>query len=379
MQDRLKWTQSALVRILRPAVRLALAMGLKHAQLEEILRDLLLEEARHLWRSQGIPDPNLSQISVTTGLNRKDVTARVRQVRDPLPATEGSSAAKAFTAWLQLAAEEPSRRRLPIVDTGHGPSFELVARLATRGDVHHRTLLEELQRLNLVRGLTGDGEGEVELVGDGFIPAMLMSLAVTGLTLITALVFAFMTALALSRFTFRSRKSLVVAVLVIQMVPAEALIISMFRLLDGWHLVNTVLGLSAVYIAMVLPFTIWTLRGFVQGVPADLEEAAQIDGCSKAGAFWRITFPLLAPGLLSTGIFAFIQAWNEFVFALVIMTREESQTLPIWLRSFLQATKATDWSVVMAGSTLMALPVVVLFLIVQGRMTSSMTSGAVKG
>lgn len=171
MQDRLKWTQSALVRILRPAVRLALAMGLKHAQLEEILRDLLLQEARHLWRSQGSPDPNLSQISVTTGLNRKDVTARVRQVRDPLPATEGSSAAKAFTAWLQLAAEEPSRRRLPIVDTGHGPSFELVARLATRGDVHHRTLLEELQRLNLVRGLTGDGEGEVELVGDGFIPA----------------------------------------------------------------------------------------------------------------------------------------------------------------------------------------------------------------
>ncbi|QXT64115.1 carbohydrate ABC transporter permease [Tessaracoccus palaemonis] len=216
-------------------------------------------------------------------------------------------------------------------------------------------------------------------LGDGFIPAMWMSLAVTGLTLVTALVFAFMAALALSRFTFRSRKSLIVAVLVIQMVPAEALIISMFRLLDGWHLVNTVLGLSAVYIAMVLPFTIWTLRGFVQGVPADLEEAAQIDGCSKAGAFWRITFPLLAPGLVSTGIFAFIQAWNEFVFALVIMTREESQTLPIWLRSFLQATKATDWSVVMAGSTLMALPVVIFFLIVQGRMTSSMTSGAVKG
>ncbi len=216
-------------------------------------------------------------------------------------------------------------------------------------------------------------------LGDGFIPAMWMSLAVTGLTLVTALVFAFMAALALSRFTFRSRKSLIVAVLVIQMVPAEALIISMFRLLDGWHLVNTVLGLSAVYIAMVLPFTIWTLRGFVQGVPADLEEAAQIDGCSKADAFWRITFPLLAPGLVSTGIFAFIQACNEFVFALVIMTREESQTLPIWLRSFLQATKATDWSVVMAGSTLMALPVVIFFLIVQGRMTSSMTSGAVKG
>ncbi|MCT7103991.1 ABC transporter permease subunit, partial [Salmonella enterica subsp. enterica serovar Poona] len=86
----------------------------------------------------------------------------------------------------------------------------------------------------------------------------------------------------------------------------------------------------------------WTLRGFVAGIPADLEEAAMIDGCSRTGAFWRVTFPLLAPGLVATGVFAFIQAWNEFVFALVIMTRPESQTLPIWLRSFVQATKATD-------------------------------------
>ncbi|KAB2892374.1 MAG: hypothetical protein F9K35_18425 [Burkholderiaceae bacterium] len=167
MQERLTWTQSALARILRPAVRLALAMGLKHPQLEEVLRDLLLDEARHLWRNQGVAQPNLSQLSITTGLNRKDVTARVRQTRDPLPVTEGSAAAKAFTAWLQLAAEVPSHRRLRIADTGEGPSFELVARLATRGNVHHRAILEELQRLGLVTVL----EGEVEMVGDGFVPA----------------------------------------------------------------------------------------------------------------------------------------------------------------------------------------------------------------
>ena len=214
---------------------------------------------------------------------------------------------------------------------------------------------------------------------DGFVPALKVSVSVTLITLVVALLFAFLAALALSRFQFRSRKSLIVLILVIQMIPAEAMIISTFRVLDGWHMLNTVIGLAAIYIAMVLPFTIWTLRGFVNGVPADLEEAAMIDGCTRSGAFWRVTFPLLAPGLVATGVFAFIQAWNEFVFALVIMTREESQTLPIWLRSFLQATKATDWSVVMAGSTLMALPVVVFFLIVQGRMTSSMTSGAVKG
>lgn len=104
-----------------------------------------------------------------------------------------------------------------------------------------------------------------------------------------------------------------------------------------------------------------------------------IDGCSRAGAFWRITFPLLAPGLIATGVFAFIQAWNEFVFALVIMTRPESLTLPIWLRAFVQATKATDWALVMAASTIMAVPVIVFFLFVQHRMTSGLVAGAVKG
>ncbi len=213
----------------------------------------------------------------------------------------------------------------------------------------------------------------------GFLPALGISLSVTILTVVTALLFAFFAALAVSRYRFRSRKTFIITILVIQMIPAEAMIISTFRVLDGWHLLNTVIGLGAVYIAMVLPFTIWTLRGFVNGVPADLEEAAMIDGCSRNQAFWRITFPLLAPGLVSTGIFAFIQAWNEFVFALVIMTRPEAQTLPIWLRSFVQATKATDWAVVMAGSTLMAIPVVVFFLFVQGKMTSGLVSGAVKG
>lgn len=213
----------------------------------------------------------------------------------------------------------------------------------------------------------------------GFLPALWVSLAVTALTVVTALLFAFLASIAVSRYRFRSRKAFIVAILVIQMIPAEAMIISTFRVLDGWHLLNTVVGLAAIYIAMVLPFTIWTLRGFVSGVPAELEEAAMIDGCSRNQAFWRVTFPLLAPGLVATGIFAFIQAWNEFVFALVIMTRPESQTLPIWLRAFVQATKATDWAVVMAGSTLMAIPVIVFFLILQGKMTGGLVSGAVKG
>jgi N,N'-diacetylchitobiose transport system permease protein len=217
------------------------------------------------------------------------------------------------------------------------------------------------------------------LGSSGFGAALLTSVVVTVVTVAAALVFAFLAAIVLSRFRFRGRTAIIVTVLVVQMIPAESMIISTFRVLDGWHLVNTMIGLSLVYIALVLPFTIWTLRGFVAGIPADLEEAAMIDGCSRTGAFWRVTFPLLAPGLVATGVFAFIQAWNEFVFALVIMTRPESQTLPIWLRSFVQATKATDWSVVMAASTLMAIPVIVFFLIVQRRMAAGLVSGAVKG
>lgn len=212
-----------------------------------------------------------------------------------------------------------------------------------------------------------------------FLPALSNSLAVTLLTVAISLVFAFFAALAVTRFRFRSRAAFIVTILIIQMIPAEALIISVFRLMDGWQLLNTVLGLTAVYVATVLPFTIWTLRGFVNGVPVELEEAAMIDGLSRSQAFWRVTFPLLAPGLVATGVFGFIQAWNEFVFALVLNPRPEAMTLPVWLRTFLDPNGGINWAELMAGSTLVSIPVVVFFLIVQNRMTSGLVSGAVKG
>lgn len=212
-----------------------------------------------------------------------------------------------------------------------------------------------------------------------FLPAAANSLVVTLLTVIIALVFAFLASVAVTRFRFKSRRAFILTILVIQMIPGEAMIVSVFRVIDGWQLLNTIAGLTIVYIATVLPFTIWTLRGFVNGVPVELEEAAMIDGCSRAGAFWRVTFPLLAPGLIATGVFGFIQAWNEFIMALVLNARPEMMTLPVWLRTFLVANGTTNWAGIMAGSTLMAIPVIVFFLIVQGRMTSGLVSGAVKG
>lgn len=212
-----------------------------------------------------------------------------------------------------------------------------------------------------------------------FLPALGTSLLVTASTVVLALLFAFFAALALTRFRFRSRRTLVVLLLVAQMIPAEAMIVSIFRVLDGWALINTAAGLTLVYLSTVLPFTIWTLRGFVGGIPIELEEAAMVDGCSRLGAFFRITLPLLGPGLTATGVFAFIQAWNEFTFALVIMNKPDTRTLPVWLNAFVQATKATDWAAIMAGSTLMAVPVIIFFLLVQGRMASGVAAGAVKG
>ncbi len=212
-----------------------------------------------------------------------------------------------------------------------------------------------------------------------FWTAMRNSALVTLTVVFLALSIAFLAAVALSRFRFRGRKSFLVAVIAIQMIPAEAMIISLFQVLDGRELTNRIIGLSLTYLIFVLPFTIWTLRGFVSGVPLELEEAARVDGASRLGAFTRVTLPLVAPGLVATGIFAFILAWNEFIFALVIMNRPETQTMPVWLQAFNEGARGTDWGGVMAGSTVMAVPVVIFFLLVQHRVSAGLTAGAVKG
>jgi N,N'-diacetylchitobiose transport system permease protein len=217
------------------------------------------------------------------------------------------------------------------------------------------------------------------LTDPSFYQSVKVSLAVTGITIVVAIVFAFLAAVALSRFRFRGRKSFLVTILVVQMIPAEGLFISQYQMLDSWGLVNAVLGLAIVYVAAILPFTVWMLRGFVAGVPIELEEAAMIDGCSRTGAFFRITFPLLAPGLVASGVYGFLQAWNEYTLALVVMTDPEQRTLPLWLQGLVEANRATDWGLVMAGATLIAVPVIAFFLIVQKRLSAGLVAGAVKG
>jgi N,N'-diacetylchitobiose transport system permease protein len=220
---------------------------------------------------------------------------------------------------------------------------------------------------------------ETVLHDSRFWSALRMSFGVALIVVVAALLFAFFASMALSRFRFKGRKIVIISVLVIQMIPAEAMFISQYKMIDSWHLLNSVLGLSLLYVGASVPFTIWMLKGFVDGVPVELEESAMIDGCSRMGAFFRVTFPLLGSGLVASGIFAFLAAWNEYTLALVLLSSDNSKTLPLWIQGFSGQNQATDWGGIMAGSTLMALPVIILFVIVQKKMAQGLVAGAVKG
>ena len=222
---------------------------------------------------------------------------------------------------------------------------------------------------------------------DNFVSAMQVpffwndvvnSLTVVLTVVAISIIVAFLAALAVARFGFRGRTAFVVMVIGVQMVPLNALVIPIYLLLDSVGQVDSLLGVIAYYMAVVLPFMIWTLRGFVHNIPTDLEEAAMVDGASRVGAFMRIVFPLVAPGLVATAVFGFIQAWNEYIIAYVLLSSSSKQTLTIWLASFTTA-HGTDWGGLMAGATLTSLPVVVFFLLVQRHVTGGLTARAVKG
>jgi N,N'-diacetylchitobiose transport system permease protein len=220
-----------------------------------------------------------------------------------------------------------------------------------------------------------------------FWNAVKNTLIVVSVVVALSLVLAFLASLALAKFRFYGRKAFIVLILGVQMVPLTALIIPLYILMSRageTKGVNHVLGVDklsgvvVMYLTFVLPFTVWTLRGFMLGVPKELEEAAMVDGTTRFGAFVRILLPLIGPGLVATSIFAFIQAWNEFVIAYVFLHTPEKQTLMVWLASF-TTLRGTDWGPLMAGATLCALPVVVFFVLVQRRIAFGLTAGAVRG
>ena len=222
-------------------------------------------------------------------------------------------------------------------------------------------------------------KGYQEAFAADFWEHLFDSLKVTCATVAIAMVLSVGAAMAVARYRFRGRATMLVMLIGVQMVPFGGLLIPMYVYLNIFNLLN-IPGLVLVYIAPVLPFTIWMLRGFVVSVPKEVEEAALTDGCSRVKAFMTVVFPLIAPGLVATAIFGFISAWNELVFATTILAANgASWTLPVWLEEFITPTSQVQWNAIFAGSVLYTIPVLIFFLIIQRRMMAGLTAGAVKG
>ncbi|MFD5100321.1 carbohydrate ABC transporter permease [Streptomyces albidochromogenes] len=167
-------------------------------------------------------------------------------------------------------------------------------------------------------------------------------------------------------------------VVVSQAFPFVLVIIPLFLILKNLHLINSLVGLVMVYVVWSLPFALWMLVGYVRAVPRELEEAAAVDGASRLRTLVSVVAPLLAPGIVATALFAFITAWNEFFFALVLLKTPSTQTLPVVLTHFLGAEGVADLGPLAAAAFLATLPSLVVFALIQKRITGGMTAGAVK-
>ena len=214
---------------------------------------------------------------------------------------------------------------------------------------------------------------------DYFWDTVRNSLIVVCIAVLASLVIAFLAAVALAKYRFSGRTLLIVLMIGIIMLPQAGLVIPLYVVLAKYHLVGTLTGVILTYLTFVLPFAVWTLRGFILGIPKDLEEAAMVDGSSRLGAFVRILLPLAAPGLVATAVFAFVTSWNEYIFASVLLSDQSNQTVTVWLSYFYGTSRNTDWGGLMAASTLTAIPVIVFFLLVQRRIMFGLTAGAVRG
>lgn len=185
-------------------------------------------------------------------------------------------------------------------------------------------------------------------------------------------------AYALSRFPMRAKGGVLFAILTTQMFPATMLLLPLYLLMRNLGLVNSLFGVTLAYAATALPFCIWTMKGYYDTIPRSLEEAALIDGLSEVGAFWRVTLPLAAPALVITFLFSFLAGYAEFIVARTLLVSKDLYTLPLGLES-LATTFQTEWANYAAGSLLVAVPVVVLFLALSRYLVEGLTLGGVKG
>lgn len=203
------------------------------------------------------------------------------------------------------------------------------------------------------------------------------SVFVAFLTTAFSMIIAVLGGYGISRYRFKGRGALTYIVLTTQVLPGSLLMIPLYIIMSSLGLLDTKTGLMLAYVTFTVPFCTWMMKGFFDSIPLSLEEAAKVDGAGTLRCFFTVVLPLTVPGLVSTGLFAFINGWNEYLFASSFMQSYSNWTLPVGIASF-KGQYATDWGTLMAGSVLITIPVVILFLCLQKHLVGGMTAGAVK-
>lgn len=209
---------------------------------------------------------------------------------------------------------------------------------------------------------------------------ILNSLFVSVSTVVVSLALALAAAYAIGRIQFRGRMLLLFMILGVSMFPQVAVLSGMFELINTLGLYNNLLALSLSYMIFTLPFTVWVLTTFMRELPKELEEAAIVDGASPLAIVWHVFMPLMGPALVTTGLLAFIAAWNEFLFALTFTLSSEMRTVPVAI-ALISGASAYElpWGNIMAASVIVTVPLILLVLVFQRRIVSGLTAGAVKG
>ena len=240
-------------------------------------------------------------------------------------------------------------------------------------------LRRDLGEILLPRAFVGDHLAVVAF-DPVFLRFALNSMIVATATTVISVAIATLGAYSLARLRFPGSEVLGRFVLLTYTIPSVLLLIPLFKIVVTLNLANNLIALVITYTTFSVPFCLWLLRSYFQSLPRDLEEAAMVDGASRLGALFRVILPLSIPGIVATGLFAFILAWNEFLFALVFTTTSDVKTLPIGVSTTFTAEQtATDWAVAMSASTLSAVPIFIIVLILQRGLVRGITAGAVKG
>jgi trehalose/maltose transport system permease protein len=218
------------------------------------------------------------------------------------------------------------------------------------------------------------------LSSDFFLRALLNSTIVAGAVTLIALVLGSLAGYALGRFRFRGRSAVLYVMLSMTIFPQIAILGALYTMINRFELYDTLQALVLSYMILVLPFTVWVLTSFMRALPRDLEEAAYVDGASPLQTFYRVMLPLVAPGLVTAGLLAFIAAWNEYLFALSFTQTPERYTVPVAITSFTGESRFEQpWGQIMAAVVVVTVPLIVLTLVLQRRILAGLTAGAVKG